>query len=326
MRATTLIVMLSLLIAVPAIARPPADRGYSGGSDVLEINGKTVFVSRLSGGNVVAEAVEESLGNDKFPGKHPGPTHVEPIVADLPVNALDDLLADFLSGANKTFSGSMITLNAEMRPVAHRQFENATIAEVHFDALDGSSKEPASVQVKIAPGVLRSVAPDAAPKMSLDAKRQKGSLTSNFRVAIPGVDCARVSRIEPIVITAGGNGGKISCANLVLMVSEAGAKDFVDWHRQVIIDGRTGPETEKTATIQLLSPNMKDVELTLEANGVGILAVRPGAMESGSESVRRVAVEMYVERWALKPAGGANAPATPAPEGSTPKPAPRKPR
>jgi hypothetical protein len=329
--------MLSLIIGVPAIARPPADRGY-GGSEALEINGKTVFASRLSGGTVVAEAIVESQGNDMFPRKHLGPAHVEPIVAELPADALADVLRDFLSGTDKRLSGSMLTLNPEMRPVEQRQFENAVITEVRFEALDGSSKEPARMQVKIAPAAVRSVSgSDSAPKVSPDGKQKKGLLASNFRVTIPGVDCTKVSRIEPIVITraaiesAGINRtpteerGKMSCTNLVITVSEVAAKDFVDWHRQAVIEGKAGPEMEKTATIELLSPNTKDVELTLEGNGVGILAVRPVTSEAGTESVRRVAVEMYVERWALKPTGASSPTENPPSDGSTPtKPPPRR--
>jgi hypothetical protein len=345
MRAIIFGLTLNLLIGIPAIARPPADRGYAGGHEVLEINGKTVFVTRLAGGNVVAEAIEETRGNDMFPGKHPGPAHVEPIVAEMPADAvsdaLGDVLRDFLTATNKTFGGSILVMNADMRPVEQRQFDNAMISEVRFDALDAGSKEAAKAQVKIAPGTIRSVpAADSAPKVSPEGKSQKRLLASNFRVAIPSVDCSKVSHVEPIVITRAASevgkntrdamdaGGKMSCANLVMTVSEAGAKDFVDWHRQCVVEGKTGPEMEKTATIELLSQNMKDVELTLEANGVGILAVRPVANEPGSESVRRVAVEMYVERWALKPPGGSNAtenPENPPAEGSTPKkPAPRR--
>ena len=309
---------------------------------MLEINGKPILVSRLSGGNVVAEAVEESQGNDLFPRKHPGPPHVEPIVAELPADAMTDLLRDFLSGANKSFNGHILVMNAEMRPVEQRQFDNAIISEVRFDALDAGSKEPAKVQVKIAPGAIHSVpGSDSAPKAPPDTK-QKKILASNFRVTIPGMDCSKVARVEPIVIIrtetdsagvnriATGAGGKMSCANLVLTVAESSSKDFVDWHRQSVIEGKSGPDMEKTATIELLSPNMKDAELTLEANGVGILAVRPVTSESGAEAVRRMAVEMYVERWNLKPAGGSadSTPASPPTDSGTPKvkPPPRKPR
>src|SRR5205823_6194174 len=199
-------------------------------------------------------------------------------------------------------------------------------SEARFDALDGSSKEPFRITVKIAPGAVHPVpTSDAAPTGSLGTKRHKAQLASNFQVTIPSVDCTRVTRVEPIVISA--SGGKMSCANLVLSVAEPGTKDFVDWHRQTVVEGKTGADTEKSVTIQLLSPN-KDVELTLQGRGVGILAVRPVPNEPGSEAVRRVAVEMYVQRWELNPTGSDSAPAKPADEASTPKvkPPPRKPR
>src|SRR4051812_12971943 len=142
MKAVTLGLMVSLIIGVSAVARPPAaDRNYGGGPEILEINGKTVLVSRLSGGNIVAEAVEESQGSDIFPRKHAGPSHIEPIVAEMPADALSDVLRDFLSGANKPLNGSTVTLSFDMRPVEQRQFENASISEVRFDALDANSKE-----------------------------------------------------------------------------------------------------------------------------------------------------------------------------------------
>jgi hypothetical protein len=89
-----------------------------------------------------------------------------------------------------------------------------------------------------------------------------------------------------------------SVGDLVLTVSSAKSKPFADWHEEFVVKGNNSQDREKTATIELMSADMKNALLTLEGSGVGIIAVRPES--GGSDSAKRVQVQMYVEQWRVK--------------------------
>jgi len=53
---------------------------------------------------------------------------------------------------------------------------------------------------------------------------------------------------------------------------------------------------EKTATLEYLTPDLKETLLTLTFYNLGIFKLTPDKVESGSENIRRVKVEMYCEK------------------------------
>lgn len=76
------------------------------------------------------------------------------------------------------------------------------LKEVTVPACDGSSKEAGYLRLDFDGGIsgTPTVIPVDLRKFSVDAKKQKAWLCSNFRIRINGLDCTRVNKIESFSI------------------------------------------------------------------------------------------------------------------------------
>ena len=81
--------------------------------------------------------------------------------------------------------------------------------------------------------------------------------------------------------------------NLVVTLPDANAKDFYDWHEDFVIKGNSSKE--KTGFLEYLTPDLKSVIFKLGFQGIGIFKLSPEKVEQGSDQIRRVKAEMYVE-------------------------------
>ena len=84
-------------------------------------------------------------------------------------------------------------------------------------------------------------------------------------------------------------------AYLVITLPESHSKEFFDWHKSFVIDGQNGDNLEKGGTLEYLSSDLKTVLFTINFEHLGIFKISPDSVESGSENIRRVKVEMYCE-------------------------------
>src|SRR5262249_31983377 len=100
---------------------------------------------------------------------------------------------------SKSRNGAVIEYRSDLKEAARLNFFDAWMSEVSFPALDSSSKEMAKISVKLAPG--RTTRKTVSSTASLPAARiQSRWLASNFRLAVEGVDCSRVSRVGAITV------------------------------------------------------------------------------------------------------------------------------
>jgi len=164
-------------------------------------------------------------------------------------------------------------------------------------------------------------------------------LPANFRLRIDGLDCSRVSRIDPLTIThqliSGAVGeqreyeseaGYLQTPNLAITLSEVGSETFRQWHEDFVIKGKNGSNMAKNGTLEYLDLKFT-VLFTLTFRRLGIFKLT--RERSGGENVPRLRAEMYCEEIGFqyetsavseKGAGAATAPAsaaTPTPYSST---------
>ena len=308
-----LLVVGGLLLLVGAQAERDK-RGYATSRLVLDIdNVGSAAVSSITGGNVTADVVAEPVTGKGVAGKRLGQTRIVPVTVEVAAGDLAPWISQTLSGTALKVNGRILELDANNSVVAERQFTNATLTEFTLPALDASSREPARMKLTFQPEAITTKSGGGAKAPALSDAKAKRPLASAFRVTIPGVDCTGVAKVEPITITfklvsaASGtdrtsqkNIGETVAGDLVLTVADAKAGGFVQWHDQAVVRGdATG--AEKTATVELLTPDLKTAILTLEGQGVGIVTVRPPAMPAGAaDQARRVEAQMYVEQWRVK--------------------------
>jgi hypothetical protein len=302
-----LALMIVTALAAVALARPDPGRSYSAGSYRIEIDGMPAAVATsVQGGNIVAEVAEER-GGEKFARKRVGRIRIEPIRIEVSAGELIDLIKKGCDGTGQMFNGRVVEVDTTGSVIGEREFTNAVLTEIQFPQLDAASKEAARVLVTLQPEQIKSGGGKSSGSKEASAK-QRQAQASNFRVKVGELDGSGVSKVEAISIrmkspetpdsrsrsTSSGQ----SVGDLVLTVSSAKSKPFADWHEEFVVKGNNSQDREKTATIELMSADMKNALLTLEGSGVGIIAVRPES--GGSDSAKRVQVQMYVEQWRVK--------------------------
>ena len=88
----------------------------------------------------------------------------------------------------------------------------------------------------------------------------------------------------------------VEVSNLVFTVPESHAGPLYDWFEEFAINGKNSQEYEKTGYIEYMSPNMRETYFRLNLDNIGIFKLTADKLEAGSEVIRRVKAEMYVER------------------------------
>jgi hypothetical protein len=316
--------MLRSAIALSVLAVSPVsaahaqlrDRSYATRGSALEVDGKAIgTMQSVEGGYAKADVVALSVATEEYPLKHVANVRFEPITVRGDVNSLADLAKKAFEKPSAV-SGRLMTMGMTGKSIASLEFFNAIPTRVVIADLDASSKDACSIEITLTPERTRRVEGGGAGGAQMMGKQER-CVRSNFTVKIPGVVTTGVMKVENLAmsreVTADNLGSqrietknptKPSIPNVVLTVSDATAKDFWSWYDSFLIKGDNGQDKERTIDVQLTSPDLKSVVLTLQGTGVGMVAMRP-LTGSGGEGVAKVEVELYVTKWAI---AGAAAP------------------
>lgn len=290
-------------------------RGYIAGKYAVELdNINAGWVSSAEGGHASADVVMEKVGGDHIIKKHVG----SPKYEDITVSCGTGMSKGFYDWIKASFdhnyarkNGAIITADYNYKEHTRLNFFNALITEIGFPALDAASKDPAKMTIKITPenttyqlGQGASI----ANSQKNDQATQKKWLPANFRLSIDGMDCTRVNKIEAITIkqkcvdnpTGELRGcekepAHVEIPNLVITLAESHSKEFYDWHKSFVIDGKNGDGDEKSGQLTYLTPDLKTELCTITFSHLGIFKLTPEKVEAGSENIRRIKCEMYCE-------------------------------
>ena len=292
---------------------PPPDR-YVAGNFQLVIDGvKTGFLKSVDGGSAVAEVVSEMVGSSMFAKKHLGQVEYSPFLLQFPVTmsaALIEWINASWTGHAQRKDGAIIASDISLNAVSQREFSDALIAETTIPALDGSSKEAGYLTVKVVPEAVRTG--KASGKVTNDQTKAKMWISSNFRVAIDGLDCSRITSVDSftvkqvIAVEDLGNvrnyrlePGRLEFPDLKITVAEAGAKSWFDWFDEFVIKGNSDESKEKKGSIALLSPDLKDELLRVDLFNLGIFRIGQDKFEANAERISTVTAYLYCERMEL---------------------------
>jgi hypothetical protein len=309
-------------------------RTYSAGRFSLDLNGERQLVSSVEGGSAVgvvaANGTDKQIAGVKY----------EDIVFAIPVTSLPKPVIDALDGKPVGISGGIDYLDFDYKGQRRVAFKDATVAGVRFPALDGSSKDAATVEITLAPQQTREE-PGAGDMKSVAAGgKQKTALRSAFRVVIAGLPADRVATVSAIEVRAkrseAGTGtertgaksaGAMEIPNIKLTMSPVDLKPWQQWHDDSVVKGGGGKQQEKTMRVEFLDATMKNPLAAIELNGVGIVAIRTPKAEANSEQIARVEIELYAEQLKFSPTGGAGgataSTATESPKEAAPAEAPK---
>ncbi|MCL5102624.1 MAG: phage tail protein [Armatimonadetes bacterium] len=313
----TLAVLLGLLACSIGQVRAADIRSYVSGNFFLILdNVKCGFVKSIDGGAVSAEVINEAVGPSYFTKKHIGQPKYEDFSVQVGFSMAKPIYEWIANSWTQNYarhSGGIVACDFKMQGKSESQFFNALITETTIPACDGSSKEPGYITVKLAPEYTRSAAPEDIGDPTFGKGEQKLWLPSNFRLAIDGLDCTRVNKIDSFTVKQTvvtddiGDArdylkepGKLEFPNLKITMSEVGAQSWYDWHKDFVIKGENDEGREKHGTLTFLSPNRQDELAQIEFFNLGIFRICPEKAEANSDQIRRVTAELYCERMVFK--------------------------
>jgi hypothetical protein len=294
-------------------------RSYVGGHFQLVLDGvKTGFLKSLDGGAIVGEVVTEAVGASPFSKKHLGGISYTPFVAQFGMS-MSGPLYEWInaSWAGKAISkdGAIVLADLNLNAVSQREFSGALITEMSIPAMDAASKDAAYFTVKFAPEYTRTA--KAFGKLPGVLKTdQKVWLASNFRLAIDGLDCTRVSRVgsltvrQPLATDDIGDArdfsrvpGRIEFPNLTVTMSEASAQSWFDWFDDFVVKGNNDESREKSGSLSLLSANLADELMRIDFSNLGIFSIAHDKAEANSDTIAMVTAQLYCERMELRMGG-----------------------
>lgn len=311
---------------VPGLAQD--QRGPVAGRFALSLDGTMVGVLRsMEGGTIKAEVVTEPAAANEFAKKHIG----QPKYGEFTVQLGFDLLPPVYDWIGNTWNktqplrnGAVVLTDYQFHTVRTHEFTNALITETTIPTCDGSSKEPGYLTIKFAPEITRVKKGDGAQVQVPVPKKQKTFIPSNFRLSIQGLEdaCSKVSKVDaftfkqsvaPDDIGHPREPGKLEFPNLKITLAEVDSGPFTDWFNSFVLLGNATDDQEKTGSLELLAPNLKDVLATIKFIHLGIFAVNPTAplpdpcdcdccktAKKAPDKIRTVTVELYCEQMEFK--------------------------
>jgi hypothetical protein len=282
----------------------------------------TTFVRDVRGGAIAGNVVASASGAEHFTRKQLDRVLYEDISIQVGTSmpaALFNWIATSWSAKSEARDGAVLWADSSFTVRIERPFRGALISETSFPAFDAASKDPGWLTVRIVP---LSVEPDSNPGSKLQSTIGKGItklwLVSNFRLEIAGLDCTRVSRIEPfsvrrpIEMARPGRGrpilsaGRIDFPNLRVTLAAISAPTWQAWHKSFVVDGKNTDADQRAGSISLLAPNHAELA-RIELGGLGIVRLSTDPPEphpaNGASLVKQVTADLYCEQMTLKPGG-----------------------
>jgi len=216
-----------------------------------------------------------------------------------------------------TKSGAFIAGDFNYKATHRIDFMNALITEVTLPKLDGSSKEPAFVEVSFEAEDARHTKAGGEDIKGDYGVKQKAFLPSCFRFDLAGLTdaCKRVATIDAITwkqsVVADQIGAprilnkhpcKVTVGDCKLSISSADHEPWRQWAEAWFINGKSLQEHHKDGSITFLAPDMSTEIGTLQLKGCGLKKFSDEPFEANSEKVKRFNVELYIEELDFIPA------------------------
>lgn len=290
-----------------------SERSYVSGNFYLELDGiKCGFLKSVDGGGITAEVIQEPSGPSYFVKKHIGQPKYEDFTIQLGFSMTKGVYDWIAANWNMNYqrkNGAIVACDRNLAAKAKREFYNSLITETTIPTCDGSSKEPQYMTIKFSPEYTRFAAASGNASGEFGKNEQKMWLPSNFRLQIDGLDCTRVNKVESFTVKQtvqtddigdardyAKEPGKLEFPNIKITMAEVTSQQWVDWHKQFVIEGHNDESFEKSGSLTFLSPD-RAVELAkVEFFNLGIFKIQPDKAEANADQIKRVTAELYCER------------------------------
>lgn len=293
-------------------------RSYTAGHFELQIDGhaSTAYLKSVDGGWAKAQMIDESVGPDNSRIKHKSVVEIDPFTIDFGFSGANDVLMWIQSSWRKNYNrrnGSITHGDFNLASTFEHQFFDALISETTFPALDGSSKEPAYMKIKVQPEKIVTRKASGARLKSNIGSKQKLWSASAFRLTIDGIDEFKyTNKIESFTIKQGikklytGEDRfpqieptKIDFPNIVGTLSFEYADKLLNWYQRSVVDGQADPAGERSGMLEFLAPDRKTTLFAIQLFEVGIHSMNVQQSTANQDTIKRARFELYVGRMDL---------------------------
>ncbi len=278
------------------------DRGFVAARFALEIGGVvTGWIDSVEGGGAVGEEV--TTGNAGDSKKHIGGTRFEDIDIGIATPIPPAVLAwmkDTLAGNFRRQSGAVVTTDYEGRVVERLEFTDALLTEIVFPSFDAASREFATLSIRLSPERTRLRKGSSGARLELP-RPVRPALRSTFRLTIDRLPTARVAAVEGLAVKLKVIESEVGAevSNLVVRLALTDAAPYADWLEDFVVNGNNSDDRERSGTLDLMSAEGTRTLLSIGLHHIGIVRMTSDRRDSGSESVPRVAAELYCESISL---------------------------
>ncbi|GJL61894.1 MAG: hypothetical protein NPIRA04_05480 [Nitrospirales bacterium] len=304
-------------------------RTFAAGRFALFVDGEALgFVKSVAGGNTKGEVATKRTGPNKVIKKHLATIKHEEITVECGMGmgrpVYDWIQSSFTVSSktkarpSRTRSGMIIHADFDYKERRATLFSDAYITALTIPALDGSSKDPVYLSVRLNPTRLRHEKRNGERLTPMkDTKKQKW-LASAFAFEIGDLPCERVTKIDSFTIkqqVVTDPAGKrheptkhpshLEVPNIKVTFSARDAAPWEDWFNSFVIEGKCADDDELNGQITLLGPNHKDELARITLRHVGIISLQPAKYHAKKGTVTKMVAELYVEeiKFAFNQAG-----------------------
>lgn len=312
--------LLALIVCAGAssVFAVEVQRSYVSGNFFMEIDGaKCGFVKSIAGGGIQAEVINEPAGPSYFVKKHIGQPVYLPFTVDVGFSmtkSVYEWIKQMWSMNMQRKNCAITALDYTLTPKVMMQYSNCLLTEVTIPACDASSKEPAYMSLTIDPEFARQVTPAQTDSKAYGAygkNEQKVWLPSNFVLKIDGLDCTKVNKIDSFTVKCNavtdnvGDSrdsakipGKLDFPNLRITLADVSADTWRKWFDDFVVKGNNSEANEKSGTLTFLMPNQDSSKplAVIAFHNLGICKLERDKMQSNSDQIKRVVVDLYCER------------------------------
>jgi phage tail-like protein len=292
---------------------PTSARNYTSEHFFLNLDGlECGFLRSVEGGGISADVIQEQVGTDYFVKKHIGSPKYEDLLLQIDLSMdkrVYEWIATLWNGKYARKDATIFVADDNMQVKAQSELFNVMLTEVTIPAMDGSSKDPCYITLRLSPEYSRYKKASGKLPSGVGRRKQKSWLPSNFKLEIDGLDATRVSKVDAFTIKQTlvthpigemreyqREPSKLEFPNLKITLAENYAKTWIDWHEDFVIKGNSSDSQEKNGSLTFLSPNLTSELARIKFFNLGIFRLAPEKAQAQSDQIKRMAAELYCER------------------------------
>jgi hypothetical protein len=294
----------------------PLKKSYTAGHFELAIDGhkSTAYLRSIDGGYVRTSIIDEPIGPENARIKHTSTVDIEPFTIDFGLSGANDVLKWIQESWRKDptrRNGQITHADFDLFKTFEHEFFDALITETTFPTLDGASRDPAYIKIKLQPERVISRKVQSMQRVSgTVSSKQKLWMCSGFRLSIDGLDEMQyTNKIESFTIKQGTRAfhtgahrfpqiepTKIDFPNLSGTIGLVYADQILRWYDSYVVKGQRDSKAQKTGSLEFLSPDRRQSLFRINLYDIGLQQLHIEQSTAATDQIKRVKFDLYVGR------------------------------